>query len=101
MSLQLAIQQIQTPSFWGANTTGQTEHSQNRDRRKDNDFRRKKLLEILRCHGGPMDYATMEEMTGWTWFSLRNLLNTLEDSGKVHRSKIRVAGVRVALVEAI
>jgi hypothetical protein len=102
MSLQIALQQIQTPSFWGANTTGQSKYiqTQNRDRRKDNDSRRAEIMKILRVTGKPMDYATLSELTGWTFFSLRNLINTLEKDGQVLRSKTYGRDSK-SLVEAI
>lgn len=102
MSLQLAIQQIQMPSFWGQSTPGQSKYvqTQNRDRRNDNDARRAEILKILRVTGKPMDYATLSDQTGWTLHSLRNLINTLVSEGNVMRSMTSGRDAK-ALVEAI
>ena len=102
MSLRLAIQQIQMPSFWGQSTPGKSKYvqTQNRDRRNDNDARRAEILKILRVTGKPMDYATLSEQTGWTLFSLRNLINTLVDNGQVMRTMTTGRNAK-AMVEAI
>lgn len=88
MCLRIALQQIQLPPNYGtAAGMAKYEQTQNRDRRKDNDSRRAEIVQILRNHGQPMDYSTLSDLTGWTLFSLRNLINTLVDEGKVLRSK--------------
>ena len=102
MSLRLAIQQIQMPSFWGQSTPGKSKYvqTQNRDRRNDNDARRAEILKILRVTGNPKDYATLSEQTGLTIFSLGNLINTLFHNGVVMRTMTKGRNAK-AMVEAI
>lgn len=101
MSLQIAIQQIQLPSFWGKQTPMQfATSSRTRDRTSDNDARRDEIMKILRVTGKPMDYATLSEQTGWSLFTLRNLINTLVDNGQVMRSLTTGRNAK-AMVEAI
>lgn len=83
MSLQIAIQQIQMPSFWGANTPGQIQHT--KGVRVDSEARRAEILKILRKAGEPMNYAALSALTGWPLFSLRNLINPMVADGRVIR----------------
>ena len=100
MSLQIAIQQIQKPSFYGQQTPNQKDHSHYRDRFIDSNARREEILRILRITGKPMDYETLSAQTKLTWQSLRNLINTLVTDGKVMRSKAKNKN-GTAMVEAI
>lgn len=99
MSLQIALQQIQLPSFFGITTASHSSCQLNRSRTQNNDARRAEIVKILRAHGKPMDYATLGELTGWTLFSLRNLLNTLVKDGQVMRSMSSKSNGGRALVE--
>ena len=101
MSLQIAIQQIQPPGFWGVQQPKPAAVSKtNRCRSAESTQRRTEIMKILRAAGKPMDYATLSELTGWSLFSLRNMISPLVADGQIMRSRSYGKNGR-AMVEAI
>lgn len=86
MSLQIALQQVQIPSFFGMQyqTVGQ---SRNRfaDRARIGEEKRDAVRRELRALSKPIDAAGLCDLTGFTIQSIRHAMLKLIESGEARK----------------
>jgi hypothetical protein len=85
MSLQLAVAQIQRPSFWGQYETVGQSRQRFADRAKIGEEKREAVRNELRVLTKPIDATGLSERTGFSIQSIRHCMLKLCERGEARR----------------